>query len=507
MGTSMRTEAAYEELSQRAREIALLASCVELLGWDEETYMPPGGVEHRASQMALLAGIEHEKAIDPRIADLLAEVEGSSLVSDPLAPPAVNVREWRRVYDRKTRLPRTLVEELARITSFAQQEWSLARRDADYARFRPWLERIVTLKRGEAEALGYPGSAYDALLSEYEPGVPGDTIARLCAAVRTELVALVAALGGSQRRANVAILHREYPLDRQRTFGEAVAAAVGFDFQHGRLDTTTHPFFASIGPGDCRIATRYSRHYFSDAFFGILHEVGHALYEQGLDRAHHGTPMGEAVSLGVHEAQARLWENVIGRSRPFWQHFFPLARQVFHAVLQDVGLDEFHFAVNHVEPSFIRVQADEVTYNLHILVRLELEQALVSGDLKAADLPGAWNEAFRKYLGITPGNDADGCLQDGHWSAGMIGYFPTYVLGNLMGAQLCARAGQELGDLDEPFARGDFGGLLRWLRANVYRQGHRYPAARLIEHVTGQPLDHRPFVQALRHKYAELYGI
>src|SRR6185312_7195965 len=312
---------------------------------------------------------------------------------------------------------------------------------------------------------------------------------------------------GSRQRPDGSILRRDFPVDRQRMFGEAVAAGVGFDFERGRLDTTAHPFCTRIGPGDCRITTRFRTDGFGDAFFGILHEVGHGLYDQGLDPGHHGTPMGEAVSLGVHESQSRLWENAVGRSRPFWEHNFPLARRFFPDALRDVSLDSFHFAVNQVERSLNRVEADEVTYNLHVLARFELEQALLSGDLSAADLPGAWNEKYQRYLGLTPKNDAEGCLQDIHWSEGLIGYFPTYTLGNLFAAQLFAQATKDLGDLDAAFARGEFTGLLQWLRNRVHRQGHRYRSARLIAVVTGSPPDHRPLVQGLTQKYGALYGV
>src|SRR5262245_36368640 len=341
----MRVQAAYDELIRLVREETLLASCAELLGWDEETYMPRGGVEHRSNQMALLAGLCHEKAIAPRVGELLGELEHSDLVADPFAPPAVNVRELRRIYDRETRLPRRLVEEIARTTSFAQQQWAAARRNAGFDQFRPWLEKIVALKHAEAEALGYDTVAYDALLDEYEPGARSREVAKLFDALRRELVPLVAALTSASRKPNPAALRREFSIDRQRVFGETVAAAVGFDFQRGRLDTTTHPFFSGIGPGDCRIATRFHAPQFIDGFFGVLHEVGHGLYEQGLDPAHYGTPMGQAVSLGVHESQALLWENSVGRRRSFWEHFFPLAGQVFHETLEDVTLDEFYRAV------------------------------------------------------------------------------------------------------------------------------------------------------------------
>ena len=499
----MRPEAAYDELIRRSREETLLASCADLLAWDEETYLPRGGVGQRASQLALLAGLLHDRAADPRVGELLAAVEGLLLTDDA----AANIREFRRVYERSIRLPRTLVEESIRVASFAQPEWAAARQDADFARFRPWLEKIVALKRREAECLGYVQHPYDALLEEYEPGARTDDIAVLFAALRKELLPLVNALTYARRRPDTSILKRDYPLDRQRIFGEVAAAALGFDFDAGRLDTTTHPFFATIGPGDVRIATRYQPHQFNAAFFATLHEVGHALYEQGLPVNEYGTPLGTPNSLALHEAQSRLWENTVGRGPAFWKYFFPLARQMFPAALGDVKQDDFVFAVNNVEATFVRVTADEVTYNLHILIRFELERALMAGDLVASDVPAAWNEAYRHYLGISPANDADGCLQDGHWSAGMIGYFPTYTLGNLYAAQLFAQVRREVGDLDEAFGRGDFSGLLDWLRDRIYRQGGRYPVARLLERVTGAPLTHQPLMQALRNKYEELYGI
>jgi carboxypeptidase Taq len=491
----------------RSKQAALLDSCASLLGWEEQTMMPPGGVEHRANQMALLAGLVHERRTDPRVDELLASVESSSLAADPLAPPTVNVRELRRDFDRATRLPRELVEELAKTTSTAQHVWTDARRRSDFAAFRPWLERIVELKTRQADAYGYRHVRYDALLDEYEPGTTTAEISRLFDELKPKLVSLVGAIVGAVRQPDGAIVRRDFPVERQRVFGESAAAAIGFDFHRGRLDTTTHPFCSGIGPGDCRITTRFHPNFFNDAFFSILHEVGHGLYEQGLDPQHFGTPMGQAVSLGVHESQSRMWENLVGRSHAFWRHFFPRAQQVFPAALREVSLDAFHFAVNRVERSLIRVDADEATYNLHVLIRFELEQALLSGDLPVGDLPAAWNEKYRSYLGITPPDDARGCLQDIHWSAGLFGYFPTYTLGNAYAAQLFSHAQRELGDLSEPFARGDFSGLLGWLRRKVHREGRRYPPPDLVATITGQPPSPDPLVKTLNEKFAALYGL
>ena len=359
------------------------------------------------------------------------------------------------------------------------------------------------------------------MLDEYEPGARTADLAVVFQALERELVPLVAAItdaakaraGAIARRGALgsadgeAILKRFYPRDRQKVFGEAVAAAIGFDFERGRLDVAAHPFCSGIGPGDCRITTRFDEHQFGDAFFGIMHEVGHGLYEQGLEREHFGTPMGEAISLGVHESQSRLWENAVARGRAFWTFWFPMAKRVFREALADVTFESFHAAVNHVAPSLIRVQADEATYNLHIIVRFELERALVTGDLAVADLPAAWNEKYGTTLGLTPGNDAEGCLQDIHWSAGLFGYFPTYTLGNIYAAQLFAQARADLGGLDESFARGDYGGLLDWLRIKVHSQGQRHRPADLIELVTGSKPDYRPLIDSLRRKYGELYGI
>jgi carboxypeptidase Taq len=503
----MKSRASYDELVRLARERALLGSCTALLAWDEETYLPRGGAAFRADQLAYLAGLEHEKATDPRLGDLLIDVDNTDLVSDPLSDEAVNVREWQRQYARLTRVPQPLIEEIARVTSLAQQEWAAAREEADFARFLPWLERVVALKRREADAIGYETEPYDALLDEYEPGARARDLDALFAELSPELTALAGRLVAAPRRPNDAVLRRAFPTDRQRTFNQMAAATLGFDFARGRLDATTHPFFTTIGPGDCRITTRYNPDDFGDAFFSTLHEVGHGLYEQGLDPARAGLPVGEAPSLALHESQSRLWENTVGRSLAFWKHFFPLARQAFPESLGDVSLTEFHFAVNRIEPSLIRVKADEVTYNLHILARFELERALIAGDLRAADVPAAWNEAYRRRLGITPANDAEGCLQDGHWAAGLIGYFPTYTLGNVIAAQLYARAEKDLGDLADSFSRGDFSPLLDWLREKIYHQGGRYPTAQLIELATGAPPDARPFVESLRRKYERLYGI
>jgi carboxypeptidase Taq len=503
----MRPEAAYAELIGRSREDALVAACASLLEWDQETYMPAGAVDARGEQLAFLAGQLHDRASAPRLGELLAALEGSALTTDADAPPAVNVREIRRGYDRQSRIPRGLAEDLARTTARAQQEWAGARADDDFARFRPWLGRIVALKRDEAACVGFVDSPYDALLDDYEPGARAADVARLYAAVRAELVPLIDAIIGAPRQPAVELLQRGFAIDRQQAFARLIATAVGFDFTHGRLDLSVHPFCTRIGPGDVRLTTRYRTDDLEEGLFGVLHEVGHGLYEQGLDPAHDGTPMGEAVSLGVHESQSRFWENRIGRGRAFWRFAFEHARAAFAPTIDDVTPDALHFAINHVARTPIRVRADEVTYNLHTLIRFELEVALITGALDVADVPEAWNDGYRRHLGLTPVSDREGCLQDSHWSAGLIGYFPTYTLGDIYSAQLVDAATRDLGDLDARIATGDFAPLLDWLRTHVHRQGRRYAPALLIAQATGSPPDHRPLIAGLRRKYTELYAL
>jgi carboxypeptidase Taq len=493
----------YDSLLALYRDKCLLDSAAGVLGWDERTYLPPKGSSFRADQMALLAKLSHEKLTSPKIGELLGQCEANGLNDDQ----RVNVREMRRVYDRAVKMPPRLVEEIARVTTRAQNVWQEARAKNDFPAFAPWLEKIVALKREEAQAVGYKESPYDALLDEYEPGATAKSTTKVFADLRAELAPLVAEIAASGKKPRKDLLTREFPLDRQHLFGQSAAAAIGFDFAAGRLDTTTHPFCSGMGPGDCRLTTRYALREFNQGFFGILHEAGHGIYEQGLDPAAFGTPLGQACSLGIHESQSRLWENQVGRGRPFWEHFFPRAQQMFPGTLDDVPLDDWIFALNSVERSFIRVEADEATYNLHIILRFELEQALMTGDLPPKDAASAWIEKFRASFELTPPSDAQGCLQDIHWSMGGLGYFPTYTLGNLFAAQFMAAARRDLPGLDDDFRHGSFARLKTWLNEKIHRQGQRHRAGDLCRTITGEPLGHQALLQYLRGKYAEFYGI
>jgi carboxypeptidase Taq len=500
-------ERLYQTLCENVRQIALLSSTEQLLGWDERTMLPSAGAEHRAEQMTLLAGIIHARWTDPELGRRLADLTESPLAADEHSDTGATIRRVKRQYDKCVKLPQKLVEELTRVSVLAQQAWESARANDDYAAFRPWLQKTLELKRQEAESLGYPEHPYDALLDEYEPDERTANVGAALSQLREQLVPLVAEIRESGRQPDASILQQSFPIAEQESFAREAATGIGFNFNRGRLDVTAHPFCSSPGPNDCRITSRYNERAFGDAFFSVLHEAGHGMYEQGLPADQYGLPLGEAVSLGIHESQSRLWENMVGRSRPFWEHFFPEAQRRFPHALGHVSLDDFHFAVNDVRPSLIRVEADEATYNLHILIRFELEQALLNDDLSADDLPGAWNESYQRCLGIKPSDDANGVLQDIHWAAGLVGYFPTYSLGNLYAAQLFAQAEADLGGLAGPFAQGEFQPLLDWLRENVHRHGQRYSAAELVHRITGRELSHTPLMEHLRAKLGPLYGL
>lgn len=500
-------EQAYDELRAYARETALLSSIEQLLGWDEQVLLPPQGTAYRADQISLLARMVHDRWTDARMGDWLGELVESPLAADPGSTKGTMIRELKRRYDKKVKLPPTLVEELARTAVHGQHAWKDARRSNDFAAFRPHLEKTFELKRQEADALGWRECRYDALLDDYEPHAKTSEVAGVLARLREALVPLVGEITGSGRRPDTSFFRREFPFDKQLEFGRKVVSELGFDFQRGRLDTTAHPFCSGLGPNDCRLTTRITPSGFRDTFFSILHEGGHGIYDQGLPAEEYGLPPGEPISLGIHESQSRMWENLVGRSRSFWERYFDDLRATFPPALDGVSLDAWYAAVNDVHPSLIRTEADEATYNLHILIRFELEQALLDGDLPVADLPATWNAKYRDYLGIESPTDADGVLQDIHWSAGLIGYFATYSLGNLYASQFFQQAAKDLGDLDEQFRRGAFQPLREWLNKHIHQVGQRFTAAQLIERVTGKPLSHEALMTHLRGKFIPLYGL
>lgn len=496
----------FAKLRTHVAETAYLSSASSLLQWDQQTGMPPAGDSFRADQLAYFSTLVHERTTSAAYGEMIETLAASELVKAPYSDEGATIRVLKREYDRERKIPATLVAELTRVESLAQQAWVAARKANDFKSFAPHLETIFRLKREVAEAVGFVHHPYDALLDQFEPELTTPEANRLLAGLRDELRPLVQAVTQSAKRAPVEILKRSFPTSLQSQLGKHIAGELGFSFAAGRLDTTAHPFCQTVGPGDCRITTRYDEHFVQMSFFGILHEAGHGMYEQGLRGAWYGLPPGSACSLGVHESQSRLWENLVGRSRAFWTWCLPLAKAVFPESLAGVSADDFYFAVNEAKPSLIRVEADEVTYNLHIIIRSELEQELLDGRLKVADLPTAWNERYQKYLGISPTSDAEGVLQDVHWSAGLVGYFPTYSLGNIYASCLYEAADKALGGLDAMFARGEFAPLLEWLRKCVHQHGQTRPAAMLIEEACGTKPTHGPLISHLRVKYGGLYG-
>jgi carboxypeptidase Taq len=475
--------------------------------WDQETMMPPRGVLFRATQQASLRGIIHQKLVDPRIGSLLDATEEESARGELSEVDAAVVRAVRRDYERATRLPAALVKELAIATTEGVEAWRHAREESNWAMFAPNLTRIVDLKRQQAACYGYKDDPYDALLDEYEPGATTAQLSALFAGLRDETVRLLNRIADSGRQLDRSVLERPYDVARQTAFTEEILRAIGFDFAAGRQDRSTHPFTTSFGPTDVRLTTRFDDHDLAVALYGSIHEGGHGLYELGLpvDLARSG--VGEGASLGIHESQSRLWENFIGRGLPFWQFALPVARRFFPDQLNDATPETMVAAVNRVERSLIRVEADEVTYNLHIILRFEIERRLIGGAVAVDDLPSLWNTMMTDYLGVTPPNDRLGVLQDTHWAGGGIGYFPTYTLGNLYGAQLWSALRRQIPDLDERIAVGDFTVVLSWLRKNIHQRGRIDLPSALVERATGEPPTPRYLVQYLNEKYGALYGV
>lgn len=499
------TATAYNNLCDELRALSVLASTASVLGWDEQVNMPSAGAEHRAGQLAALAGITHARATSPALGDLISAAEDADS-GDDSAENAV-IREARRSYDRQTKLPQKLVEEMSRVTTLSQHAWVTARRSSDFQVFRPWLEQVVSLKREQADILRKDGqSRYDVLLDEYEPGMTTTDVVSVFADLAQELSALVKTVGDCGTQVDTTPLKGPYPIPAQRELTRFASESIGFDFQAGRIDEAAHPFCSGFGPGDCRLTTRYDEHFLSQGLYGTLHETGHGLYEQGLPKEAYGTCLGESASLGVHESQSRLWENAIGRSREFWDFLRPTVTRLFPDA-SEWSPEAFFLAAGEVAPSLIRVEADEVTYNLHILLRFEMEQAIIDEGMNIADVPTRWNERFQELFGIEVPDDAHGCMQDVHWSAGLIGYFPTYTLGNLYAAQLYDAADAAIGPIPQLVTKGEFIPLLDWLRTHIHVHGMRYRANQLMENATGQKLCHEPLINSLKAKCAAVYGL
>jgi carboxypeptidase Taq len=495
-----------KELKTALGEVNDLNAAAALLGWDQQTYMPPEGASARGYQLATLSSIAHNKFTSSEMGHLLEEAQPLVDQLDPDSDDARLVRVAKREYHKAIHVPTELVAELAQETTIAHNVWQVARAKNDFAKFRPHLEKIVELRQRYAELFAQYDHIYDPLLDDYEPGMKTADVKAIFDVLRPKQVALIQAIA-NRPQVDASFLHQHFDEQKQWDFGMEVATRYGYEWQRGRQDKSAHPFTTSFSIDDVRITTRILPEYFPSAFFSTTHETGHALYELGVDHALERTPLADGASLAVHESQSRMWENLVGRSLPFWEYFYPRLQKIFPSQFNGVSLEAFYKGINLVEPSLIRVEADEATYNLHIMLRLELEIALMEGSLAVKDLPEAWNTRMQEYLGITPPNDAMGVLQDVHWSGGSIGYFSTYALGNLISLQFWQKINQDIPDLPDQIRQGEFSALLGWLRQNIHRHGRKFEPQELVERVTGSKISPEPYLEYLQAKFGQIYQL
>ena len=497
----------FDALKARLGEIHNLDMIAGLVGWDQQTYMPPGGAEAKASQMATLSRIGHEMFVSDEtgrlIEDAAAEIEGMAYDSDE----ASLVRVIREDYVEQTKLPTELVAELTRQTALAHEVWANARANNTFRSFQPALEKIVELTIRQAEYLGYQDQPYDALLNQYERGITTQQVKSIFDDHKPALVKLIADMRANADAVSDAVLHQPFDVEKQRAFGLDVVQKYGYDLTRGRQDVAVHPFCTHFSRNDVRITTRFNPNWLNPALFGTMHEAGHAMYEQGVAPSLEGTPIGTGTSLGVHESQSRMWENMVGRSKGFWSWALPQLKAVFPDQLGGVDLDTFYKAINKVQPSYIRVEADEATYNLHIMLRFELETQMMAGKINIADLPEEWNDRFEAFFGITPESDTLGVLQDVHWSSGLIGYFPTYALGNLLAAQYYNQALKAHPTIPDEIASGQFDTLRGWLNTHIHQYGRKFTSEELTRRVTGESIQSRDYIQYLTTKFSDVYGL
>lgn len=492
-----------EELKIRLREVEDLNNVTALLNWDQSTYMPPGGAAARGRQMALVSRLAHEKFTDPEIGHLLDELQPYADSQDPDSDDAALVRVARRNYDKSVRVPAQLLAEFSEHSSMSYQTWAAARPANDFEKVRPMLEKTLDISRRLADCFpGYDHIA-DPLIDFADEGMKAESIRNLFAELRSELVPLLNSVL-EQPQVDDSCLYQTYPEEQQRAFGEKVVRELGYDFNRGRQDKTHHPFMTKFSLGDVRITTRFQPDYLANGLFSTIHESGHAMYEQGIDMSYEGTPLANGTSAGVHESQSRLWENVVGRSRVFWGHYYPQLQEVFPQQLGDVALDTFYRAINKVQPSVIRTEADQMTYDLHVMIRFDLELAMLEGSLEIRDLPEAWRARYESDLGIVAEEERDGVLQDVHWYGGLIGgSFQGYTLGNIMSALFYRQSLMAHPEIPSEIGRGEFGTLHKWMTDNIYRYGSKYTADELVQRVTGGALTIEPYIAYLRGKFLQ----
>lgn len=494
----------YDKLSELSRHTQLFASVLQLLEWDQETFMPPGASAIRSEQNKLLAGVIHQnrtsKAFQEALNGLI-DLESGQITAEGLRPEQLSALFWwRRDFLRDKALPTSFVEEFSQATSQAMVVWRTAKMNNDFALFAPHLAKIVQLSQRKADLLAFEGHPYNSLLDEFEPQMTVEKLSPLFDEIAAGVKPIVEKAAASPA-IDDSFLHLDYPVEKQLAFSHLLLEAMGYDFSRGRLDLSAHPFSMSLHPTDSRITTRVKSNQLMGCLSAALHEGGHSLYEMGLPMDDWGTPLGSSISLGVHESQSRWWECFVGLSLPFWRRFFPLLQREFPRQLEGVDLMTFYRAINKVAPTFIRVEADEVTYPLHVILRFKLEMQLIEGSLKVEELPGAWNELMERLLGIVPPDDSRGCLQDIHWSMGSFGYFPTYALGNMYAAQLFASFKKEESAWEKKVEDGDLAFIRQWLHRNVYRYGRQYNSTVLLHKVTGSPFSGSPYIGYLTEKY------
>lgn len=490
-------------LKEKLIELTHLASALSVLNWDKETHMPAQGVALRAQTISTLATVLHEKFTSPEFEELITKLKKSSDNNKLDEIEQCVIREIWRDFSREKKLPKEFVAELSRTVAEAHHDWIEAKKKSDFSIFQPTLEKIVVLKRKEAELVGYTGSPYNALLDQYEQGSTTEDLSILFEELKKFLVPFIKKIQDTNSENQPDLLRGNYSIEKQKEFSRFVLEKIGFNFNTGRIDESAHPFTTSFSPEDVRITTRFSQHNIFYSLLSTIHEAGHALYEQGLETQHFGTPLGEALSLGIHESQSRMWENIIGKSKPFWKYFYPHLRKYFPEPFAKISIDDFYKALNTVKPSLIRTEADEATYNLHIIIRFEIEKELIEGTIEVKDLPQIWNQKVKDLLGIEVPGDSQGVLQDVHWSSGSIGYFPTYTLGNLYAAQFYHSAKNQVLNLEEEIAKGEFGHLIEWLRKNIHVHGRFYSQDELAQQATGEKLNTRYFTEYLRNKYKD----
>jgi carboxypeptidase Taq len=498
-------EQKIQQLRTLLKEISDLNYISALLGWDQQTYMPPGGAEARGNQLALIGRLAHERATSTELGKLLDELKPYAAGLDIDSDDARLIKVTKRDFDKATRVPSSHIVTFAKVTTLAQQAWMEAREKSDFSIFRPHLEKIVELRQEYAAFFPDFEHPYDALLDDFEPGMKTEEVKAIFEGLRPKLVGLIKAIA-AKPQVDDSFLHQPFDQNKQWSFGEEVITKFGYDWKRGRQDKSAHPFTTEFGLNDVRITTRVDPNYLNPMLFGTMHECGHALYSMGAAPELERTGLERGASLAFHESQSRLWENLVGRSFPVWEYFYPRLQEVFPQ-FSAVRLDAFYKGINKVQPSLIRVEADEASYNLHIMLRLDIEIALLEGKVAVKDLEAVWNSKMEEYLGVIPTDAATGVLQDVHWSGGMIGYFSTYALGNLISAQLWEKINLDIPDLNDQFRAGKFDGLLGWLHKHVHRHGAKFQPKELMQKITGSNIDPAAYVRYLTKKFGEIYSL